>query len=287
MRKKLPISVLGPCKNEEKNLGRCLDQIKDWVHEIIVVDSQSKDKTIEIAESYGAKVLQFHYKGGWPKKRQWALNTYEFKNDWIFLLDSDEIILDPIKKEIEKAIQSNEYDGYWVRFQIFFLGKMLKYGGTELWKVSLFRKGKGNYERRLMDQDESMADMEIHEHVVVDGKIGRLQKPVKHENINNLDRYIQKHNEYSNWDAHMFLKGSAQDIAPKFWGNQAQRRRWLRKNLTLLPGSSFLFFALGYFFKFGFLDGKQGFIYAAFRGIQMFHAKAKIFELKKTNEIKS
>lgn len=281
----LPISILIPTKNEEKNIARCLDSINGWADEIIIVDSQSTDQTLEICGQYGTQIIQFDYKGGWPKKRQWALDTFPFRNDWILLLDSDEILLPGIKTEIERAIKSETHDGYWIRFQIYFLGKMLQYGGTELWKLSLFRKGKGSYEKRLTEQDESMADMEVHEHVIVDGNIGRLKQPVKHENINALDRYIQKHNEYSNWEAQLYLKGNSDSIKPKLFGNQTERRRWLKKKLLTFPGSSFLFFLNGYLFKLGFLDGRQGFIYAAFRGTYMFNIKAKIFELKQNNHI--
>ncbi len=281
----LPISILIPTKNEEKNIARCLESVYKWADEIIIVDSQSTDQTLEICKQYNTKVLQFNYKGGWPKKRQWALDTFDFKNDWILLLDSDEILLPGIKKEIETAVKSESADGYWMRFQIYFLGKMLRHGGTELWKLSLFRKGKGAYEKRLEDQDESMADMEVHEHVIVDGKVGRLKQPVKHENINALDRYIQKHNEYSNWEALLHFKGNNDSIKPNLFGNQTQRRRWLKKKLLTFPGSSFLFFLNGYLFKLGFLDGRQGFIYAAFRGTYMFNIKAKIFELKQSKNV--
>src|SRR5690606_35260020 len=104
----VPVSVLIPVRNEAHNLPRCVDALKGWADEVVVVDSQSTDGTIEIAEQYGATVLQFHYQGGWPKKRQWALDTYPFRNDWILLLDADEILLDPIKEEMAAAIRSDQ-----------------------------------------------------------------------------------------------------------------------------------------------------------------------------------
>ena len=85
---KIPLSILIPCRNEEKNIARCLEPIANWVDEIVVVDSQSTDRTQEIVESYGAKFIQFNYTGGWPKKRQWALDNFSFRNNWILLLDS-------------------------------------------------------------------------------------------------------------------------------------------------------------------------------------------------------
>ena len=88
-----PVSVLIATKNEERNLPRCLEPLCGWADEIVVVDSQSTDRTGEIAHSYGAEVVQYHYPGGWPKKRQWALDTYPFRNPWILILDAGARVL--------------------------------------------------------------------------------------------------------------------------------------------------------------------------------------------------
>ena len=276
----VPVSVLIPTRNEEANLPRCLASVGDWAEEIVVVDSQSSDDTVAIAEDYGTEVLQFYYEGGWPKKRQWALDTYNFQNEWILLLDADEILLDPIKEEIVEAIQTDEYDGYWLRFQLHFLGRRLRHGGFDLWKLFLFRDGKGRFERRFEGQDESMSDIEIHEHVVVDGKVGGLRNPVRHENWNSLYRYIEKHNEYSEWEARVYRDGGEGDLEPALFGNQAQRRRWLKQLMVWVPGFPVLTFLYHYVLRLGFLDGKPGFIYCVLKGIQRFHAKAKWYELE-------
>jgi glycosyltransferase involved in cell wall biosynthesis len=276
----VPISVLIAVKNEANNLDRCLDALVGWGDEIVVVDSQSTDGTAELAAWRGATVIQFHYQGGWPKKRQWALDTFGWRHDWILLLDADELLTPEVKQEIEAAIADPHVDGYWLRFRIYFLGKMLRFGGTELKKLSLFRLGRGRYEKRLENQDASMADMEIHEHVVVDGPARCLKNPVRHENIDALDRYIDKHNAYSNWEAKVFLEGSRGEIEPRLLGTQAERRRWLKKRFLMLPGASALMFLHSYLFKLGLLDGRGGLIYALFRGVQVFHTKAKIHELR-------
>src|SRR5438874_6394889 len=87
----LPISVIIPVRNEARNLPRCLESLRD-VGEVFVIDSQSTDETGAIAESFGAKVVQFYYHGGWPKKRQWAMDTLPIAYDWILLLDADEVV---------------------------------------------------------------------------------------------------------------------------------------------------------------------------------------------------
>ena len=131
-----------------------------------------------------------------------------------------------------------------------------------------------------------MADMEVHEHVILEGgvnaKVGRLRHPFLHHNVESLSRYIRKHDEYSNWEARVWLEGgaSAQDLKPSPFGAQAQRRRWLRKICFAIPGSPALFFLYKYVFALGFLDGMPGLIYCGFQATQFFHIKAKIYELK-------
>lgn len=280
MNKKIDISVLIPVKNEEKNLQLCLNAIQDWADEILVVDSASTDRTIEIAQGAGATVIQFFYSGGWPKKRQWALETFPFRNEWILLLDADEILLPEIKSEIEVAIKNTKINGYTLLLQMEFLGKKLKYSYPGLRKLSLFRFGKGRYEKRLEQQDKSMADIEIHEHVVVEGEIRNLKNPVLHRNYNSLDRYIQKHNEYSNWEASTFLYGEDKDLKANFFGNQAQKRRFFKNLMLKVPGISFVFFIYQYFFRLGFLDGTAGYYFCLFKMVYYIEIKAKIFELE-------
>jgi len=277
---KLPVTVIIPVRNEAKNLPRCLQSLGE-VGEVIAVDSQSTDTTVEIAREFGAQVVQFHYQGGWPKKRQWAMDTLPLAHDWVLLLDADEVLTPDLTAEIRRAIQSTEINGYYISLRMYFLGRVLRHSDASFWKLSLFRRGKGKYECRLMDQDASMADMEVHEHVFVEGKTARLQHPLIHHNIESLSRYIQKHDEYSNWEARVLSQESvADEISPSLFGTQAQRRRWLKQKLFAVPGSPVLLFLYRYVFRLGFLDGIPGLIYCGFQAVQMFHTKSKIYELR-------
>ena len=277
---RLPVSVIIAVRNEAKNLPRCLQALRD-AGEVYIIDSQSTDDTVEIARSHGAQVVQFHYQGGWPKKRQWAMNTLPIAYDWILLLDADEVLTPELTEEIRLAIQNPAVDGYFIQLRIWFLGQVLRHGDVGLWKLSLFRRGKGRYECRLKDQDASMADMEVHEHVVVEGATARLQRPLIHHNVESLSRYIQKHNEYSNWESRVLLEGDDKELPPSLIGTQAQRRRWLKRKLFAVPGSPVLLFLYRYVLRFGFLDGVPGLVYCGFQAVQMFHTKAKIYELKR------
>ena len=277
----LPLSVIIPVRNETHNLQRCLESLKS-VGEVYVIDSNSTDDTVVIAQSHGANVVQFHYAGGWPKKRQWAMDTLPLAYDWILLLDADEVLTSELADEIQKAIQDPHTNGYFIALQMYFLGRRLRHCAASFWKLSLFRKGLGRFECRLQDQDASMADMEVHEHVVISGAARKLNHPLIHHNVESLSRYIQKHNEYSNWEARVWLDGNRnqEEIQPSLWGTQAQRRRWLRRHFFGLPGSPLLFFFYKYVLSLGFLDGVPGLIYCTMQGIQFFHIKAKVYELR-------
>ena len=277
----MPVSVIIPVRNEAKNLSRCLAALSDFP-ETYVIDSQSTDATVEIARQGGAKVVQFHYQGGWPKKRQWAMDTLPLANDWILLLDADEVLTPELVAEIRRALERPEINGYYIRLRIYFLGQILNHGDAGFWKMSLFRRGKGKYECRLKEQDASMADMEVHEHVVIAGPTAQLKNPLIHHNVESLSRYIQKHDEYSNWEARVLLgeEQGRDQIPPALFGTQAQRRRWLKQKFFVVPGSPVLLFFYRYLFRLGFLDGVPGLIYCVFQAIQMFHTKAKIYELR-------
>jgi glycosyltransferase involved in cell wall biosynthesis len=278
----LPLSVIVAARNEGRNLPRCLESLRQ-AREVYVIDSQSTDATVEIARSFGAQVVQFHYQGGWPKKRQWAMDSLPFTYDWILLIDADEALTPELEAEIIQAIQNPAVDGYYIRLRMIFLNRELRHSGASFYKLLLFRRGKAFFECRLKEQDDSMADMEVHEHVVADSNanIGKLRHALLHHNVESLSHYIRKHEKYSNWDARVWFEGEANaGLSPSPFGSQAQRRRWLRKLFFSVPGSPVLFFFYKYIMCLGFLDGVPGLIYCGFQGIQFFHIKAKIYELK-------
>jgi len=280
----LPLTAIVAARNEAHNLPRCLESLRSAA-EIYVIDSQSTDETVRIAESYGAHVVQFHYQGGWPKKRQWAMDCLPLSHDWIFLVDADESLTPELAHEIQQAIQDPARDGYHIALRIFFLGRELHHSGASFYKLCLFRRGKARFECRLKDQDNSMADMEVHEHIVLEdgaSSAGRLKHPLIHHNVESLSRYIRKHDEYSTWEAKLWYVGesSTKELTPSLFGSQAQRRRWLRKRFFKAPGSPVFFFIYKYVFALGFLDGVPGLIYCLFQAVQFFHIKAKIYELK-------
>src|ERR1700704_3936605 len=125
MTARVPVSVLVPIKNEAEILERCLNSVP-WADEIFVVDSQSTDQSVEIAQRHGAKVVQFHFNGTWPKKKNWALENLPFKNEWVFILDADEVLPAEAEKEFAIAIaNAGDMAGYWINRRFYFLGRWL------------------------------------------------------------------------------------------------------------------------------------------------------------------
>src|SRR3990167_2651202 len=119
IKQKVPVSILIPIKNETSNLPRCLSSVS-WADEIVVVDSHSTDGSQQMAESFGAKVVQFDFNGTWPKKKNWALVNVPFSNDWVFILDADEVLPVQAKEEIAQVVSTLSHPnveqpvGYWI-----------------------------------------------------------------------------------------------------------------------------------------------------------------------------
>ena len=124
-KKNIFLSIIIPCKNEEINLDRCLKSIA-WADEVFVVDSQSTDKTSNIAKEHNAKIFQFIYNGGWPKKKNWALENLPFSHEWVLILDADECLPPEAEDEIREIVTDphQKHSGYWINRRYFFLGKL-------------------------------------------------------------------------------------------------------------------------------------------------------------------
>jgi glycosyltransferase involved in cell wall biosynthesis len=279
---KIPVTVIIAVKNEEKNISKCLDSLAPASH-IFVIDSSSTDKTIEIAKQKNAEVIQFKYKGGYPKKRQWTLENLPIENPWVLMLDADEIIPLKLWDEIGRAISSKK-DAFLITKGFYFMGRRFRFGGFSHRAVLLFRKGKARFEH-ILDETPDAPDMEIHERLIVNGKIGALKTPLIHEDYKGLEAYIARHNLYSTWEAkvrHIFLakgKWGIESVTGRFRGDDQQRRRFLKGVAARLPFESWLWFFFHYIFCLGFLEGRRGLIASQIRKNYIDQVRAKIFEL--------
>jgi glycosyltransferase involved in cell wall biosynthesis len=267
----LPITVVIPVKNEAKNLSECLASL-DGFAEVVVVDSSSTDRTAEIAKAAGATVLDFHWTGGFPKKRNWILQTFAFKSSWVLFVDADERLTPAFKVAVADAITKADYVGFWLSYRNHFMGRVLHHGIPQR-KLALFRVGAGYFER-IDDPGWSTLDMEVHEHPILDGLLGYIAEPIEHNDFRGLHHFIGRHNEYSSWEAHRYL---ALINDPMAW-NHLKRRQKLKYRALRHWWYAPAYFMTSYFWKRGFLDGSVGFMHAVIKFAYQFEIRAKILE---------
>ena len=288
MTDKLPITVIIAARNEEANIERCLSSLSP-AERVLLIDSNSSDKTVPIARECGAEIYEFKYKGGYPKKRQWALDYLPISTEWVFLIDADEAVPEKLWKEISRTINRKDAaDAYLITKGLHFLGRRFRFGGFSHSAILLFRKGKAHFEKLFVAPADSQ-DMEVHERMLVDGSIRKLNTPLIHEDFKGLEAYITRHNFYSTWEAqhrfHFLKTGNwgEESVHPKLFGNTQERRRWLKKLMLRLPCEPLLWFAYHFIFRFGFLEGRAGLIASQLRARHFSQARAKFYELKLKN----
>jgi glycosyltransferase involved in cell wall biosynthesis len=282
-KKAVPVSIIVPVRNEAANLPRCLECVK-WADEIFVVDSHSTDKTAQIAEAHGANVVQFDFNGTWPKKKNWALESLPFKNEWVFILDADEVLPPEAEQEFAQAIaDAAEVAGYWINRRFMFMGKWLRHSYYPNWNLRLFRRALGRYEK-LTDADTRSGDNEVHEHVIVQGPTGRLRCEMDHYAFPTVEVFVEKHNSYSNWEARVSADRQLSGSSAQISSGHVERRRKLKQLSQRLPFRPLLRFLYIYIWQKGFLDGREGYYFARLHALYEFLSVAKTYELTKHPE---
>jgi acetyltransferase-like isoleucine patch superfamily enzyme len=253
------IDVLIITKNEEANIGFCLQALKGWTNKIFVVDSGSTDQTKEIAESHGAEVIHHDWLG-FAKQKNWALDNLEFESDWTLIVDADEVITPTLRKVLED-IAFNPVDqeikaGFFINRLTFFLGKPIRHCGYfPNYHLRFFKTGMGRYEER-----------EVHEHIILDGPVGRITTPMLHDDRRGLEHYIAKHNRYSTLESQALLREIKSDKnESKSLEPGARRRRWAKRTiLPRVPIPGLIRFFYMYILRGGFLDGWTGLFFCRF-----------------------
>ncbi len=183
---KQTISVVLATYNEEKNLPDCLESVKDFADEIVIVDGQSFDKTVEIAKKYNAKIKITTNKPIFHINKQMAIDMAS--SDWILQLDADERISNELEKEILSAVNTTSLNGYWIPRKNWFLGRFLTKGGQYPdYTLRLYRKGKGRLPQKS-----------VHEQAEVSGTVGFLKNPLIHIADPSFSRYIKRWGRYTN-----------------------------------------------------------------------------------------
>ncbi|MDX1971985.1 MAG: glycosyltransferase family 2 protein [Candidatus Sumerlaeia bacterium] len=286
--KSVPVSVLVPVLNEEANIPACLATIQ-WAKEIVVIDSNSRDRTVALSEEHGARVVQFKWDGKFPKKKNWALANVDWQNEWVLILDADEHILPELAQEIAEVVKQNSLDGYYINRRFMFMGGWLRFCGYyPSWNLRLFRHELGRYERLDVSGDTNSGDNEVHEHVLIstgESRVGWLKHDMLHYAYPNIHVWIEKHNRYSNWEAkvrtELHDEESGEKLKASLFGNPLERKRALKRLGQSIPLlSPTLRFVYHYIIKQGFRDGYRGFVFCRLLAFYEFLSVIKAAEMR-------
>lgn len=282
---KLSICVVVATKNEEANIEKCIESLKP-ASRIIVIDSMSTDRTAEIARSLGAEVHSFEYRGGYPKKRQWVLDTVDIDTDWVFMVDADEEIPEELWSEIQNELSKSEpIVGFFIHKGFHFLGEKFRFGGFSHPALVLWKTGMGSFEETLATS-ANQQDMEVHERVIVTGSTKKLQAHLIHNDFKGLQAYYDRHNKYATWEAILrfqFLKTGRwgeSDVNAKLLGDSQEFRRFLKKFIIQLPFEPWVWFGYHFFLKLGFLEGRRGLVASQIRREYIRQVRTKVYELE-------
>lgn len=282
MQRKDRIAAVILTKDEELHIGRCIRFLLPFCSEIWVIDSFSTDHTEEIAKGLGAQFVQHPFENQ-AQQFNWGIDHLDIRADWIWRVDADEVVSAELGQKVCEAVATcpDDVNGIYVNKAIVFQGRKLKHGG---WypapQIKIIRKGYGRSENKVMD-----------EHLIItSGRTICVDGDQTDENLHDLTWWTEKHNRYATREAENMLRmryGLDEDgngVQPKLFGNDAERKRWLKLRYARMPlyVRPFLYFFVRYILKLGFLDGKRGFTWYVLQGFwYRFLVDAKVYEIKK------
>lgn len=277
----LDVSVIILTYNEEIHIRRCLENVNRFASNVFVVDCFSTDKTVEIAESLGATVIQHTWPGNQAEQFNWALKNLVITTKWILRLDADEYLMPELIEELNLKLSALADDVTGVIFnrRHIFMGKWMKRGIYPVKLLRLFQTGKGVCEQRLMD-----------EHIqLLEGRAVEFEHDFCDHNLNDLSWFCHKHVNYAIREAvdlldiELDLTGAAETDENKHISAQALSKRMKKHKYAKQPlfWRSFAYFCYRYFLKGACLDGKIGFIWTFLQGWwYRTLVDAKVFEIK-------
>lgn len=269
-------------KNEEKNIGECIDSLIPFCERILVVDSFSEDKTCEIAEKAGCEVYRHPFETH-AAQRNWAIDNIDITSKWILRIDADERLTPELINEFNTLMDKHSDDdvnGVTAEAWLYFLGRKIKHGCPNKRKLILFKTGKGRIEERRMDEHT----------VLLSGTSVEAKNRFIHYDFKNISDWIKKLEWYSSLETEDYFEylnsleentsDKKADMSDKVIGKTRQKKFGFYYRLPMFARTWFLFI-FNYIIRLGFLDGREGYIYN-----YMYHrwyrslVDTKIFERK-------
>lgn len=247
---KLPISVVVITKNEEDNIEPCLKSVRDWVDEVIIVDDESKDRTVEIAQKYCDKIF-FRKMDNEGIHRNWAYA--QAKNEWVLSLDADEYVSDELRDELLEKLPATDFNYFSIPLRNYIGSYQVRYSGWyPAGKLRLFQKSRFKYE-----------EVEVHPRVFLDGKTGKLTNDIVHKGYPDFEHFLASLNRQTTLEARKWiLTGRHMSLGQAIW-----------RTMDRFPRS--------FFVKKGYKDGFIGFMIAFFASLYQIISYAKFWQMKK------
>ncbi|MBV5312538.1 MAG: glycosyltransferase family 2 protein [Prolixibacteraceae bacterium] len=274
------ITVIILTYNEEIHIKRCIDSIRPIAKDIFLVDSFSNDKTLEIAQSLGAKVFQNKWENNYAKQFNWALNNLPIQTKWVLRLDADEYLTLELVLELKEKLDNLPHDttGVVIPLRRVFMNRQIKHGTGSIKLLRLFLYGKGHCEQRWMDEHIQLSE----------GNTIEFTHEFADHNLNTIAWWTAKHNGYSIREAIDLLdielgllnsSDSGIQLSPQAAAKRLKKYRYAKQPLFW---RSFAYFIYRYIFKLGFTEGKEGFLWHFLQGWwYRTLVDAKIYEIKK------
>jgi glycosyltransferase involved in cell wall biosynthesis len=265
------VSILILTKNEEESIDRCIQSVL-WSNDIVVFDSYSADSTVERAEKLGARV-EYRSFDNYAAQRNAAL-ALDFKNDWILMVDADEVVSSELREEIENVLRdvSPSIDLFQMRRKDYFFGRWIKHASAyPTWFGRLVRKGRVSVQREINEEYHAQGETQSLE--------GHL---IHYPFCKGIAFWFERHNRYSSMEALVLIDEVLDRLQlSDLWSPQATARRKALKQIAYrLPCRPFTVFLFLYFFRMGFLDGLPGLRFALMRSMYEYMIDLKVAEQK-------
>ncbi len=262
----LPISVVMISLNEAHNMDAVLENLAGWAQQVFLVDSYSEDQTVDIALKHGVHVVQRRFRD-FGDQWNFAVSALPIETPWTMKLDPDERLSDALKASIAEAIESARADGFALDRRLWFMGQPMPVRQEVL---RIWRTGKGRF-----------SDAIVNERPIVDGTTGKISGELEHHDSPNLHHWFDKQNRYITAEAVTQFRGLSMAAEPRLLGTAIERRMWVKKNFSRLPGCYIAIYLYHLFWLGAWRAGRVGWIWAGLR-TQLYRALAlKTWEMQK------
>ena len=268
----VPIAVVMISLNEGHNLKDVCENLNGWAQEVFLVDSYSKDDTIDIALNYGINTVQRRFRG-FGDQWNFALNELPIQSPWVMKLDPDERLTEELKNNISQMINNNQYDAFCIKRRLWFMGKQMPVYQK---LIRIWRNGSCRF-----------SNVSVNEHPIIEGIVKYVVGDLEHHDSPNLDHWLEKQNRYTTSEAITTYQKKPLSDKEILFGTSIQRRMWLKKNFYKFPFRYFLLFLYHFLYQGAYRAGRAGYIWSRLRTDVMRLVDYKYMEMKITNAIPS